>query len=109
MDAAVGAVRQHQRQRAGPEGLGQSCREGIEAGDAVGHGAIGDMGDQRVEARPALGLENTRHGDAVGGIASQAVNRLGRDGDDVAGLKQRQSPLKRLANRHYLSQICHHS
>ena len=46
------------------------------------------MGDQRVEARPALGLEDAGDGRAIGGVAGQPVDGLGRDRDDLAGLEQ---------------------
>ncbi len=36
------------------------------------------MGDQRVEARTALGLEDRRHGRGVRGVGAQAVDGLGR-------------------------------
>ncbi len=68
---------------------------------------IGDMGDQRIEARSALGFEDARDADAVGGIAGQPVDGLGRDGDDIAAFKQRQRPLHRLADGKYLSQSRH--
>src|SRR5262245_38911610 len=42
------------------------------------------MRDQRVEARPALGLENARNGSTVGCIGSQPVDGLGRNGDHLA-------------------------
>ena len=39
-----------------------------------------------------------RHGRAVGRVAGEAVDGLGRDGDDVAGLEERQRLLHRLAD-----------
>ena len=68
---------------------------------------IGDMGDQRVEARPALGFEDARHADAVGGVAGQPVDGFRRDGDDIAALEQRQRPLHRLADGKYFSHSRH--
>ena len=56
------------------------------------------MGYQRVEARPALGLEDARDGLAIGGVAGKTVNGLGRDRDDLAGPEQGQGRLHRLAS-----------
>lgn len=65
------------------------------------------MGDQRIEARPPLGFEDARHADAVGGVAGEPVDGFRRDGDDIAGLKQSQRPLQRLADGKYLSHSRH--
>ena len=46
------------------------------------------MGDQRIEARPALRLENTGDGHAVGGVGGQPVDRLRGNGDHLPGFKQ---------------------
>ena len=48
------------------------------------------MGDQRIEARPAFGLEDAGDGLAIGRVAGEAVDGLGRDRDDFAGFEQRQ-------------------
>ena len=93
MDGRARCERQHQRQRARPERLGKLSRQRIEDGDPLGHRQRRDMGDQRIEARPALGLEDAGDGLAIGGVAGKAVDGLGRDGDDVAGLEQRQRAL----------------
>ena len=45
------------------------------------------MGDQRIECRPALGLVEARDGAAVGGVGAEAVDGLGRKGDEPAGGK----------------------
>ena len=42
------------------------------------------MHDQRIEARPPLGLEDTGHGAVVARIPAQPVNRLGRKRDQPA-------------------------
>lgn len=39
------------------------------------------MGDQRIEARAAFGLEHPGYGDGVGGVGGQAIDGLGREGD----------------------------
>ena len=70
----------------------------VEDRDLLGHGQAGDMRDQRVETRPALGLENPGHGGAVGRVAGKAIDRLGRDGDDFAGFEQRQRRGHRVAD-----------
>jgi hypothetical protein len=73
--------RRDQRQGAGPEGLGQAPRGGVQNGDRFGLGGVGDVGDQGVEARPALGLEDGGDGAGVPGVGGQAVDRLGRHDD----------------------------
>ena len=55
----------------------------------------GDMHDQRVEARPSLGLEDGGHGPAVGGIGAEPVHRLGRKRDQRAGARQEARPPSR--------------
>ena len=45
--------------------------------------------DQRIEARPALGREDRRHGAAVGGIRAEAVHGLGRKRDQRAAPQRR--------------------
>ena len=42
------------------------------------------MADQRIELRPALGLEDGGDGALVGGVAAQAIDGLGREGDQPA-------------------------
>jgi hypothetical protein len=42
------------------------------------------MGDQRVEARPVLGGVDGGHGGLVRRIGTEAVDRLGREGDKLA-------------------------
>ena len=56
-DRAALGFRQHQRQRARPERLGQPGRLRIEMRQVPGGGEIADMSDQRIEGRPALGLD----------------------------------------------------
>ena len=45
---------------------------------------IEHVGDQRIELRPSLGLEDLGDGAFVGGVAAQAVDRLGREGHQLA-------------------------
>ena len=55
------------------------------------------MGDQRIEARTAFCFEDASDGLAIGRVAGEAIDRLGRDRDDLAGFEQRESLLHRLA------------
>ena len=48
----------------------------------------GEMDDQGIEARPALGSEDSGDRPVVGGIRAEAVDRLGRKGDQPAGPKE---------------------
>src|SRR3569833_212666 len=56
----------------------------VEDGVALGLGQFMYMHDQGVEARPAFGLEHTRHGAAIGGVSAQAVDRLRGERDKSA-------------------------
>jgi hypothetical protein len=96
MDRAARLQRQHQRQRAGPEFFRQLSRQRIEFRDLPGHRHRRDMGDQRVEARPALGLEYLRHGRAIGRVAGEPIDGFRRDRDDLAGPEQGQRRLQSL-------------
>ena len=71
-------------QRSGPELTGQVTGALVEVGDPFGGLQIGDVGDQRVEARPALGLEDRRHGGRIGRVRAQAIDGLGRQDDQPA-------------------------
>ena len=42
------------------------------------------MDDQRVEARPALGLVDLQHRVGIGGVGAEPVDRLGGEGDELA-------------------------
>ena len=42
-----------------------------------------DMKDQRIERRAALGLENTRDRRFICRVRTQAINRLGRESDEL--------------------------
>ena len=78
------AQRQNQGQRPGPERSGQRFGPRIEIGQRARRRNIGQMHDQRVEARSPLGLEDARHGKIRPRVAAKAVNRLGREGDKTA-------------------------
>ncbi len=42
------------------------------------------MGDQGIEARPALGLEDGGDGDGVSSVGGEAIDGLGRKDDEAA-------------------------
>ena len=52
-------------------------------------GEVGHMGDQRIEARPALGLVDGGHGARVGRVGGQAIDGLGGQDDQPAGAQGR--------------------
>ena len=78
------AQRQHQRQRSGPKGGGQTLGHVGPLDIAPGHIGVRDMHDQRVETGPALGLIDPRHRRAVASVAAQAVNCFAWEGDQPA-------------------------
>ncbi len=81
---AIGRPRQHQGQRSRPEGVGE--REGgfVETADGAGRSEIADMGDQRVESGPSLGLIEAGDRKGIGGVGPEPINRLGRERDQPA-------------------------
>ena len=88
---AAGAIvrlrgqRQDERQRAGPERLGEPVGAGVEGGDAAGGVAVGYVRDQRVVRRAPLRAVDGRDGARVAGERAEAVDGLGREGDEAAG------------------------
>ncbi len=85
--AAIGLFRQHQRQRSGPERAGKLLGGGIEAPEPARGVHAGDMGDQRIEARPALGGVEPGDGLAIAGVGAEPIDGLGRERDQPAGGK----------------------
>ena len=83
------AQRQHEAERSGPEGRGQAFGLGADPGDGARGLQIGQMHDQRVEARPALRLEDPRDRHVRARVAAKAIDRLGRKGDKLALAQQR--------------------
>ena len=71
-------------------GPGQNCAASrlaacVEHREPFGGQEVGNMGDQRIERRPALGLIEPCHRGGVGGVGAEAVDRLGRKRDQPAG------------------------
>ncbi len=81
------ADRRHEGQGAGPEGFGQALGARRKRGDRQGPLQPGDVGDQGIELRPALGLEHLGHGVRVPGVAGQTIDGLGRQYDQLATQK----------------------
>ena len=48
---------------------------------------VGDMDDQRIEQRAALGGKDRGHRLAIGSVGAQAIDGLGREGDQAAVLQ----------------------
>jgi hypothetical protein len=94
-DPRAAAQRQDQRQRARPMAPGKRDRLVVESGDFRCLGDVADMDDQRIEARPALGLVDPRDCLAIGGVGGEAVDGFGRHrhglpgGDQPRGLGDR--------------------
>jgi len=78
------APRHHQGQRARPEQFGQLARLGAELTQSNRIFERGHMDDQRVEARPALGGEDLGDRLIAGCVGAQAIDGLGRKGDEPA-------------------------
>ena len=78
----------HQRQRAGPEGAGQGQGVAIEAPLLRRGREVRHMGDERVEAGPALGGVDARHGLGGARIGAEPVDGLGREGDEAPRAQQ---------------------
>ncbi len=79
------AHRHHQRQRPRPKRFGQGAGAVVEHADLLGSRDITDMDDQRIETRPALGLEHLDHGVRIIGARAQPIDGLGRQVDQLTG------------------------
>ena len=78
-----------QGQRAGPEGLGKFPGDGRNFPRPALEIAVGrKMDDQRMIGRSSLGGEDPGDGRGIRGVGTEAVDRLGRKGDQFAGLQQ---------------------
>ena len=84
-DPAFRPAGQHQGQRARPEARRQGLRTAVEHRLRRRRLDLGQVHDQGVEARPRLGGEDPGDGPLLGGVGPQAVDRLGRKGDEAAG------------------------
>ena len=76
--------RRDERQRSRPETLGQALRGRRQSGLAQRGVERGDMGDERIEARPALGGIDPRDRRRRGGVGAEPIDGLGRKGDEPA-------------------------
>ena len=84
-DLAARRDRRDDRQRPRPERLGEPAGEIVECASRAAARRAGDMGDQRIERRPALRGVDRRDGAIVGRVAGEPVNRFGRHRDQPAG------------------------
>ena len=62
-------------------------------------GEIADMGDQRIEGRPALGLVEPGDRRRIGGVGAEAIDGLGRERDQPALGQARARPPPRRPRR----------
>ena len=84
-DRTVGGFGENERERSRPERGGEPRRVGIKTAERLRRLQIRDMGDERVEGRAAFGLVDPRDGAPVGRVGAEAVDGLGRKGDQAAG------------------------
>ena len=78
---AILPTRNHQCQRAGPEGSREIARQRWENAVFACMFIIAHMHDQRIEFGAAFGGEYTGNRGIIGGVGAQAVNRFGRERD----------------------------
>ena len=78
---------QYQRQWAGPQRR-QTARQRRKEGQAFGHGQIGAVDDQRIEAGPPLGLINGQYRIGIGRVRPQTIDRLGGKGTELTSPQQ---------------------
>ena len=83
-DGRILCARQHQGERSRPEARGELVGRPVPAHQAFRFVGSGHVADQRIELRPSLGFEDGGDGAFVGGVAAQAVDGLGREGDQPA-------------------------
>ena len=81
----TGSLGQDEGQRPRPKVFRQPGRVGVKAREALRVRDVGDMGDERIEGRPALGVVKARDGGPAGRVGAEAVNGLGRKGHEAAG------------------------
>ena len=68
----------------GQNASASASRWRVEARDLPCGGDIADMGDQRIEGRPALGLVEPGDRGRIGRIGAEAIDGLGRERDQPA-------------------------
>ena len=77
---------QHDRERPGPEGLGQCVRRRRHINAVARHGGrVVHHQRQRLDSRPALDLIDLHDGIGVQPVAGKAIDCLRRDGDELTG------------------------
>ena len=82
-------ARQHERQRARPEGLGKPSRQGRPAFHAArGHVEAGDVDDDGIGCRPAFNFEDFGDGGFIERVGGEAVDRFCGKRNDLAGAEQ---------------------
>ena len=79
---------QHHGERAWPEGRRQGRHPGIGAGPVTHLRRVGEVDDQRVIHRPALGGEDLADGERIPSAGPQAIDRLGGKSDQRAVAQQ---------------------
>ncbi len=80
----LGPPRQHQGEGPGPERLHEAQGGGRQRCDEIlGHLDPGDMEDERVGRRTALGREDAGQGGGVQGVRAQAVHRFRGEGHEA--------------------------
>ena len=85
---------EQQRQRSGPERVGQEAGGGRDVdGPLIDRRRIGDVDDQRVIGRSALHREHPPDGLGIGGIGAEPVDRLGRERHESAACQHVRRPL----------------
>jgi hypothetical protein len=110
-DAGGGPLRQHQGEWPRPERGGEALRIAVENGKPPRRGRVGDVGNQRVEARPALGGVEPRHRLAIAGGGAEPIDRLGGEGDKPAGRQtaDRRSYCLRVGLHYPRCRLCGHA
>jgi len=85
-----------ERQRPGPERLGQLKAARVETREALRRREIADMRDERIETRAALGFEQARDGGRVARVGGEAVDGFRRQDDELAGVERRSGRIERV-------------
>ena len=84
MDGRIYGKRYDNRQGPGPEFLDKPVGARIEHAIAPGHRNPGDVANERIEARTALGREDAGDRLAVGRVGGEPIDGLGRQRDQRA-------------------------